>query len=195
LGFFGRIGKFKYKLFAIIGLMTSGKCAHPWNKTKKGTFVNGHEQVNNGAGCFKKGRTLPEDVKFLNKELGKKRYGEGIHPFFKKNLLAQELANKENWYGIGKKNWKLLSKKILKRDDYTCQSCGVSLKERKHNTHHIIPFSISHDNSENNLVSLCIPCHTSIEHFTRLQYVGGINGQQNGCRLQEGNISPTKRSS
>ena len=163
--------------------MVSGKCPHPWNKIKKGTFLKGHSQVNNGAGCFKKGHDKSPIE--LNRVLGKKRYKEGSHPFFIKNIIAHKLANKNKWYGIGKHNWQRLSKKIIKRDNFICQSCGTSLIKNKPNVHHIIPFSISKDNSESNLVSLCIPCHISIEHFTNLQYKEVLNGEQNSCINQE----------
>jgi len=32
--------------------------------------------------------------------------------------------------------------------------------------HHIVPFRLSHDNSENNLIPLCSRCHKKIEFTT-----------------------------
>jgi 5-methylcytosine-specific restriction endonuclease McrA len=57
--------------------------------------------------------------------------------------------------------WKELRKKIYERDNWTCQKCG------KHggrlNCHHIEPWRISKNNSPNNLITLCLPCHGTIE--------------------------------
>jgi len=148
--------------------MVSGSCPHPWNKTKKGTFQLNHSQVNMGKGQFEKGHIISPELKDINKSLGKERYENGTHPFLMKNLIAHQIANKEKWYGIGKHNWKRLSKRIIERDNFTCQSCGVSLHENKPNVHHIVPYSISKDNSESNLVALCVPCHASIEYYTQI---------------------------
>jgi hypothetical protein len=154
--------------------MVQGKCLHPWNKSKEGTFQKGHKNFNSELkGCFKKGEIhCPAEI---NRQLGKQRYLAGVHPFVAKNRLAQLLANKDQWHGLGKKAWKDLSRKILRRDNYLCMSCGDDLHKRKYNCHHIRPFSVSKDNSEENLTSLCIPCHASIEYFTQiaLQSAGG----------------------
>lgn len=170
--------------------MVQGKCPHPWNRTKEGTFRKGHKQINQGKGQFKKGQKITEKLRSLNREKGKERYAEGIHPFLIKNMIAHQLANKNKFYGIGKCEWKRLSKKILKRDKFICQSCGKCLRKHKHNVHHILPFIFSHNNSEDNLVSLCIPCHTSIEYYTQ-KALGGINEKgdlANGEKIQKGNI-------
>jgi hypothetical protein len=143
--------------------MTSGKCPHPWNKTKKGTFQAGHKQINKGRGCFKKGRNLPDKVKELNTINGKKRYKQGKHPFYIRNLIASIFCNKSDWYGLGKKKWKELSKKMYLRDDKICQICEKDLSNKKHQCHHIIPYEMSFDNSEENLITLCVKCHITEE--------------------------------
>lgn len=173
--------------------MTQGKCLHPWNKGKKGTFIKGHLNVNKEKkGCFKKGNKISNELKEKNKILGIKRYEEGNHPLLIKNLLSHKMANKEKWYGIGKNPWKTLSKKIMMRDNLTCQSCG--LNKTKLNVHHIIPYSISKNNNEENLVTLCVPCHTSIEYYTQLQYGGNNHEEANPCEYKEGNKQVTFRS-
>lgn len=45
--------------------------------------------------------------------------------------------------------------KIRKRDNYTCQICG----QPGNDVDHIIPWYISHDNSESNLRVLCHSCN------------------------------------
>jgi endogenous inhibitor of DNA gyrase (YacG/DUF329 family) len=63
------------------------------------------------------------------------------------------------WMGRDSK-WKKLRLKILKRDNFTCQACG---SKNNLDVHHKIPFRISHDNSESNLITLCHNCHIKIE--------------------------------
>jgi len=75
-----------------------------------------------------------------------------------------------NWRGGGSKEyqdhragreWEKLRIKIYKRDNYTCQICGI--KNAKFHAHHIIPWRISHDDSLGNLVTLCPKCHKKLE--------------------------------
>ncbi len=58
-------------------------------------------------------------------------------------------------------DWFKIRLLIYKRDNYTCQKCGITMNETKkaHHIHHKIPFLISFDNSLNNLITLCPPCH------------------------------------
>lgn len=48
-----------------------------------------------------------------------------------------------------------LKKQIRERDNYTCQICG----QEGYPVDHIIPWRISHDNSPNNLRTLCRKCN------------------------------------
>ena len=48
--------------------------------------------------------------------------------------------------------------KIRDRDNHTCQLCGKS----GHDVDHIIPWYISHDNSESNLRVLCHRCNVTL---------------------------------
>ncbi len=80
--------------------------------------------------------------------------------------------NNYMWKG-GKRKWKLtyydsyyqtkwqeLRLKIYERDNWTCQICGVNCqKKNKIQCHHIVPYRISQDNSESNLITLCVKCH------------------------------------
>jgi len=140
--------------------MTSGKCPHPWNKNKKGTFLKGHTQINNGKGYFEKGRKIPEWQKQANSLIQTERYELGLHPLKKLNKLAFENRLITNWYGIGRANWKKKSKEILFRDGHHCMRCHKSINKYSYNCHHKIPYQISKNNSDNNLVSLCRSCHT-----------------------------------
>ena len=61
-------------------------------------------------------------------------------------------------------NWNSIRKQILKRDKYICQYCRA--KNEMLDVHHIIPYRISEDNSNDNLVSLCKSCHVKVEWET-----------------------------
>lgn len=63
------------------------------------------------------------------------------------------------------KGWIRQRKKILIRDNYTCQNCGkINIRLE---IHHKIPFLTSFDNSDKNLITLCKKCHIKAE---RLNY-------------------------
>lgn len=76
-------------------------------------------------------------------------------------------------YGV---NWAYQRKLALKRDGYTCQSCGVTQTQLKKDldVHHIKPFRTFTDyldaNNLDNLVSLCPSCHRESEKQSRLIY-------------------------
>ena len=56
-----------------------------------------------------------------------------------------------------------LRQRILKRDDWRCQNCG-SLRSLE--DHHIQQRSHQGDDVDENLITLCSPCHTN-EHGSR----------------------------
>ena len=61
-------------------------------------------------------------------------------------------------------NWKAIKKKIKERDNYTCQECGKIEGEQYLQVHHIVPYRIFEDNSEENLITLCPKCHAKHEY-------------------------------
>ena len=52
--------------------------------------------------------------------------------------------------------WDEISLRILARDNYNCRLCSKKAVA----VHHIIPYRISLDNNDRNLLSLCEKCHT-----------------------------------
>lgn len=68
-----------------------------------------------------------------------------------------------NWRGGGSyfrgERWMKIRLEVRKRDNYTCQNCGKPETKRKHDVHHVVPYRITQDNSLQNLISLCMPCH------------------------------------
>ena len=154
--------------------MVQGKCPHPWNKTKKGTFKVGHKQVNKGRGCFKIGKLKYPKIKEINRILGKQRYSRKIHPFYQINEIARENANPDAYYGMKKSEWIKLRRSIKERDKWRCRKCKTDLHCRKSNCHHKIPYVISKSNAEENLITLCIPCHIKEEQAYRKQIAQSV---------------------
>lgn len=76
-----------------------------------------------------------------------------------------------NYYGP---DWKSQKRKARKRDNYTCQICGIDQSKypRALDVHHIIPFrkfglkNYQQANQLSNLVSLCKHCHRKVEKGT-----------------------------
>ena len=60
--------------------------------------------------------------------------------------------------------WKELKKKIKIRDEYSCQICGIKESDGGYlQVHHIVPYRIFEDNSDDNLITLCAKCHGASE--------------------------------
>lgn len=72
-------------------------------------------------------------------------------------------------YGISRNDWNNLAETIRHRDNYQCTRCGMTNQDsiKQHNkilaVHHIIPYILSHNNSPNNLRTLCPSCHQIVE--------------------------------
>lgn len=98
-----------------------------------------------------------------------------------KRHYAKNSRKKESWYikRYGKDykplslkhchGWKETSKKL--REKYNCHRCNST---NYLDVHHIIPYSISQDNSLLNLIVLCRGCHKTVEH-NNLMFMELIN--------------------
>lgn len=65
---------------------------------------------------------------------------------------------KENWgSGRGGRPWRRKRERILLRDKYTCQHCGVITQELE--VDHIINQAQGGSDDDDNLQALCVPCH------------------------------------
>lgn len=67
---------------------------------------------------------------------------------------------------------------VLKRDNYTCQCCGVHPTEKnpvKLHAHHIESRHVG-GNAPNNLITLCVACHKAL-HFGRISLDGKKRGK------------------
>lgn len=78
--------------------------------------------------------------------------------------------NEKNDYGPG---WKEYKNKIRKRDNFTCQVCGMKETETAHHIHHKKPIklfsSIEEANLPSNLITLCPKCHRLAEVQVRVR--------------------------
>lgn len=85
------------------------------------------------------------------------------------------------------REWRQAQRLVRKRDNNTCQLCGVTAKQLGKNmdVHHIIPFRISQNHSPDNLICLCPSCHTKLDseiywHSSPCGYTA--NADINACR-------------
>ena len=61
-------------------------------------------------------------------------------------------------------DWNYICAVIKERDDYKCRICGsYDLLE----VHHISPWRISRDNSDENLITVCFHCHMNLHRFEK----------------------------
>ena len=81
-----------------------------------------------------------------------------------------------NWRGgsVASKgsSWRLIRQNVLDRQGGKCADCGMSNESHKAkyrsglHVHHRTPYRLSLDNSPENLVAVCIPCHGKEESKT-----------------------------
>ena len=66
--------------------------------------------------------------------------------------------------------WKTIRKEALRRTPF-CATCGTA---RNLQVHHIIPYRLTRDNSQSNLIPLCRSCHKVAESiFHDVEAAGG----------------------
>jgi len=157
-----------------------------WNKTlKKGDhpsmknmgFQPGHEPFNDFSHIHNLQRNCPEyRKKWLESKKGQTPWNKGLTKNFYKNGIKSG-KDHGNWCGgaygpVSTAAYKALTKKILKRDNYTCQECGDhNYKGRgssiKLEVHHVV--AVSEDHSlvfePSNLITLCKKCHIATDNY------------------------------
>ncbi|MCC6499725.1 MAG: DEAD/DEAH box helicase [Anaerolineales bacterium] len=79
-------------------------------------------------------------------------------------------TNDPNDYGP---EWSKIRERVRRRDQFTCQVCGVVESSRQHDAHHKIPFrafaSREEANRLENLITLCPACHRKAEQNVRIK--------------------------
>lgn len=69
-------------------------------------------------------------------------------------------------------SWNSIRKKVLQRDDYKCQFCGITetlqreQQKRGLHVHHKIPSSEGGSDNMENLITVCPSCHKQLESVT-----------------------------
>jgi 5-methylcytosine-specific restriction endonuclease McrA len=94
------------------------------------------------------------------------------YPAYTKEYVKMRRSNDPNYaksiYAMHKARFGGLRRKVLKRDHYTCQICGMTNEEHKEKWGCEITldhldgtgrYSDNHNNSEDNLWALCLSCH------------------------------------
>jgi 5-methylcytosine-specific restriction endonuclease McrA len=135
-----------------------------------------------------------EKYKHIGFQKGNKLYKKkGIHWSLKSE--REEIAKKISEANKGKKawnyidgrsktkgwnrygdDWRKIRERINKRDNYQCQLCGKF--DCRLEVHHKIPFGITKDNSDENLITLCCKCHRTVDNLILKEFknkVGGMN--------------------
>lgn len=109
-------------------------------------------------------------------------------PEVRKKLGLSEENNPMWKGGVAKKyptEFHMIADYIRKRDDRTCQMCGITReeysKDRKMDVHHIN--GDKKDNKPENLVTVCNPCNVQIEHMDKRPQFNHIN-----FSIEESNI-------
>src|SRR6185369_8097075 len=90
-------------------------------------------------------------------------------------LAAQSarMVGDKNWaykHGLSKRHkrcyrgplWDATRKAIYARDKWLCRRCGKHCGAREIQCHHVVPYRLSKDNRETNLITLCKSCHTTV---------------------------------
>lgn len=128
----------------------------PWNKGMKG-----RKPWHNTSGLIpaKKGNTKGF-TKGHKKNTGKKNGMFGKRPWNYIDGRSKKVSPAR--YGEA---WNFIRMEIYKRDNFTCQDCGLPMtsKTGAHHVHHKKPFLESFDNSPSNLITLCKGCHAREE--------------------------------
>lgn len=173
----------------------------PWNKGKKmneekylslGMRGKHHsEDTKNKIKLKHKGKHFSPETEFKKGNHPKTEFKKGIHPKtqFKKGVVPKTAFKKgmKPWNYIDGRSkflgpdrygddWNKIRLTVYKRDNYSCQECGITMSETKkaHHVHHKKPFIESEDNSIKNLITLCPPCHRKIEaKLMRERKLGG----------------------
>ncbi len=94
---------------------------------------------------------------------GKLPWNKGLTKLKNPELVTYGCKKENHWHWQGgcdrheldKLSWIIKREKIRRRDNYSCRCCGSPAVD----VHHKIPWRVSRDNSDSNLVTLCKKCH------------------------------------
>jgi len=73
-----------------------------------------------------------------------------------------------NWQGgknpematrLQSKSWEETRKRVYARDNWHCHICGKHCQRKDVQCHHIVPYRVTQDDTDDNLITLCRSCH------------------------------------
>lgn len=120
-------------------------------------------ELNNMQKDYEKIKQQNKFLKEQNKQL-RKHNDELLNEIIKYKYTKRNWNKRNDDVRIKEKEYKEFRKQILKRDNYTCQSCGSKYRLQ---VHHIksrkeFPELIM---DKDNCITLCISCHSKTENF------------------------------
>lgn len=78
-------------------------------------------------------------------------------------------------------NWNEIRAEIIKRDRYTCYRCEMKAERMGDlSVHHIIPRAEGGSENQENLITLCHPCHDFVEEHeyrSKSEIIGSYEGE------------------
>ena len=64
--------------------------------------------------------------------------------------------------------WDKIRKQVYERDHRICRACGKVCGKKEIQSHHIVKYRKTHDNSMDNLGTVCDKCHPDVEDHPEL---------------------------
>jgi len=161
----------------------SGKGRIPWNKGKTGVYskktIEKMKNAKVGKKAWNKGL---KGLQPWHDTRGLIKAKKGNTHGFQKGVVPKTAFKKGNkpWNYIDGRSklvcpdrygddWSKIRMLIYERDNFTCQECGINMRESMKkfkqalHIHHKVPFLETFDNSLKNLITLCKSCHSKIE--------------------------------
>ena len=129
----------------------SPRCKSCSNRLRKGTYIFSNQAILN-----------------LSKAtIGRKAWSKGLNHLNDVRIKVKELDSiKHKKYGMRQNDWIRFSINLRKKYD-SCKICKNKLNYLKLEIHHIIPYLLSKNNEESNLIVICKPCHAKIHYYNQ----------------------------
>lgn len=151
----------------------ANKGSIPWNKGNHGLISEETRKkmskASTGRKSPKRGKTWSDTRRKAQEARKNSHYASFGKPKLKKDRSKESnnsrkpviLGNKKEYHP----DWREIRKEIYKRDNWTCQECGIKCHCKVKIQCHHIDVNIN-NNDEFNLITLCASCHMKV-HFTK----------------------------
>lgn len=148
---------------------TYGKGLIPWNKGRINTLTDDVRKRMSESAKKRNplGRKGPKGKSWSKSRIDAQRLVKFNKPIRTKPIIKNGREYSPLWHEI--------RRLVHKRDDYTCQECGVLCKNNiLINTHHI-DYDIK-NNELSNLITLCVGCHAKT-NYKRVDWIIHFGGK------------------